>query len=100
MEGYDPEWESLVEGLARDLGPALLRRVLGPHLDRIGDLNAPSEKLVYLYLLVTQPQSFTTLRRGLDISRDTLSRTLGCLSGIGVITRDTRFLYWISEPPS
>ena len=100
MEGYDPEWESLVEGLARDLGPAILRRVMGQHLDRIVDLNSPSEKLIYLYLLVSQPQSFTTLRRGLGISRDTLGKTLGRLSGIGLVTCDIRFLYWIPEPPS
>lgn len=37
---------------------------------------APSEKLVYFYLVLAEPQTFTGVRQGLDIGVKTVDRAL------------------------
>jgi len=96
VEDYG-DWERFVERLARDLASALRRRIYGPHMERVRRLGSPSEKLVYLYLVLAQPQSYTTTRRTLDISDDTVARDFQILMGKGFIERDRRFLYWVAE---
>jgi len=91
------EWEGFVEGLARELVSALRRRLYGAHLDRLRGLGAASEKLVYLYLVLAEPQSFTTIRRGLSLGGRTVDRVLRRLRERGYVTQDVRFLYWIEE---
>ena len=98
MEGYGDEWEEFVERLARDLAPALLRQLYGPYLERLRLLGSSSEKLVYLYLLLAQPQSFMTLRRGLGMAEKTLARVLGRLRDREYIIMDRYFLYRVTEP--
>jgi len=95
--GSEEDWEGFVEGLARELASALRRRLYGAHLERIQGMGPPSEKLVYLYLLLTQPQSFTTIRRGLFLGVKTVDRALRRLRGRGYIVQDKKFLYWIKE---
>jgi DNA-binding MarR family transcriptional regulator len=91
------DWEGFVEGLARDLVSALRRRLYGAHLDRLRGLGAPSEKLIYLYLLLAEPQSFTTIRRGLALGGRTVDIALRRLRERGYVTQDIRFLYWIKD---
>ena len=86
-----------MEGLARELVSALRRRLYGAHLDRLRGLGAASEKLVYLYLVLAEPQSFTTIRRGLSLGGRTVDRVLRRLRERGYVTQDVRFLYWIEE---
>jgi len=59
---------------------------------------APSEKLVYLYLLVSQPQSFTTIRRAMALNRETVDRALRRLLDHGHVELDDRYMYWVASP--
>ena len=60
-------------------------------------MGASSEKLVYLYLVLSQPQTFTSIRRALSISRDTVDRTLKKLLEAGFVFLDDYYLYWLVE---
>jgi len=63
-------------------------------LRKLAELNSQSEKLVFLFLCLSQPQTFTGIRRSLNMSKVTLSRTLKKLQEKGLITvRDC--LYWV-----
>ena len=66
------------------------------HVERIRSMSAYSEKLVYLYLMVSQPQSFITIRRAMAISRTTLDRTLKRLLDHGHVELDDAYLYWVA----
>ena len=92
--GYEGEWEEFVERLARDLAPALRRRMYRAQFERMLGLRSSSEKLVYFYLVESQPQSFTTLRKGLGLGKTTLSRVLKSLMRWRFVILDERFLYW------
>ena len=95
--GYVGEWEEFVERLAQDLAPALRRRMYREQFERMLELRSSSEKLVYLFLVESQPQSFTAMRKSLGIGRATLSRTLERLREWGLVAMDDRLLYW-TEP--
>jgi DNA-binding MarR family transcriptional regulator len=95
--GFEGEWEEFVERLTRNLVPALRRRLYMAQLERLGGLGPPSEKLVYLYLALSGPQSFTTIRRGLALSIKTIDRAIRSLRDRGFIAQNERYLYWIIE---
>ena len=100
--GSGSEWEELVQAIAQELKPFLqttlwIRRYEN-HVDRIRSMSAPSEKLVYLYLLISQPQSFTTIRRTMALNRRTVDQDLLRLMKLDHIHLDDRYLYWITEP--
>ena len=94
MDSVD-EWEGFVEGLARELVSALRRRLYGVHLDRLRGLGAPSEKLVYLYLVLAEPQSFMGIRRSLGLAVKTVDRALRRLKASGCVMQDNVYLYWV-----
>ena len=60
-------------------------------------LRAPSEKLVYLYLILAQPQSFTGIRRGLGLAMRTVDRALRRLRASGCVRQDDVYLYWVAD---
>ena len=91
------EWDALVESLAEALVPALRRRLKKPVFDRLRSVKAPSEKLVYLYLVETQPQTFTSIRRSLSLGRMTVDRAVKGLMEKGYVVQDARYLYWIED---
>lgn len=62
-------------------------------LQNLSRLDSSSEKLVYLFLCMTQPQTFTGIRRTLRMDKATLSRTLKRLQEKGLVTVKD-FLYW------
>jgi DNA-binding transcriptional ArsR family regulator len=95
--GSVDDWEGLVEELSRDLVASVRMRLYWPHIIRVRGLGPPSEKLVYLYLLLSQPQTFTSIRRALSISRDTVNRALSRLLEAGFVFLDNRYLYWLLE---
>jgi DNA-binding MarR family transcriptional regulator len=68
------------------------------HVDRIRSMSAYSEKLVYLFLLVSQPQSFITIRRAMDMSRSSLDRALRRLMENGYVELDETYMYWVAPP--
>ena len=92
------EWSILVESLARELVPALRRRLYRAHFDRIRSMSSYAEKLVYLYLLLAQPQSFITILRALSMARKTADRVLRSLMFKEYLIQDNLYLYWVEEP--
>ena len=92
------EWEELVDALAKDLIPSIHRQFYRPHMDRVRGLGAPSEKLVYFFLVHSEPQSFSTIRRALSMSSRTVDRALRILLKSGFVSIDRRYLYWVSPP--
>jgi len=90
------DWDAFVEDLAEELAPALRRRLYDAHLRRLRRLRSTGEKLVYLFLVVAQPQTFTSIRRALSLSRDTVDRALRRLLEAGFVYQDERYLYWVS----
>ncbi len=86
--------EEIVAQLARDF-----KRIIYPHkhFERLRRLETPSEKAIYLLLMIAQPQTFTSTRRILNLSRDTVDRALRRLRKLRYIMVDERFLYWIVE---
>ena len=91
------DWDNFVDVLARDLVSALMRRLYDFHLGRIRVLGAPSEKLVYLFLVLSEPQSFTGIRRSLGLAVKTVDRALGRLRDSGCVMQDDVYLYWVAE---
>lgn len=89
------EWSLLVENLAEELVFALSKKLKKGHYDRIQTISAPSEKLVYLHLVDTEPQSFVSVRRALDLDRRTVDRALKGLMEKGYVVQDERYLYWL-----
>ena len=75
-------------------------RLYGFHLVRVRMLRAPSEKLVYLYLILAQPQSFTGIRKGLGLAMRTVDRALRRLRASGCVRQDEVYLYWVAEAVS
>jgi len=63
-------------------------------------LRAPSEKLIYLYLILAQPQSFTGIRRGLGLAMRTVDSALRRLRASGCVRQDDVFLYWVADSGS
>ena len=64
-------------------------------LERLRGLGPPSDKLVYLYLVVAEPQLFTGVWRGLDIGVKTVDRALRRLREGGHVVQDRAYLYWV-----
>ena len=91
------EWSALVESLAEALVPALSVKLRRAHYERILFIRAPSEKLIYLHLVKTQPQIFVAIRRALGLGRMTVDRALKGLMEKGYVVQDTRYLYWIED---
>jgi len=91
----------LVEELVKALMWEVKRR-LQPRraLQNLKRLKTPSEKLIYLYLYYNQPQTFTGMRKTLDISKKTLAKALKKLLDESLITIDKEYLYWTVETES
>jgi len=91
-------WDELVRSLARDLADSLKEELYWAHYERLKAQDATSEKLVYLHLIRSQPQTFTGIRRSLDLSSYTVDQALRRLRARGHIVQDSSYLYWVSEP--
>jgi biotin operon repressor len=86
--------ESMVDELQATLW---IRRYID-HMERLRSLPRPSEKLVYLFLVLSQPQSFTTIRRSLSLSSSTVDRAVKRLLERGYLVLDETCLYWVNPP--
>jgi len=80
--------------LSRDLKKQLYPR---KYFNRLRGLDSPAEKLVYLFLLLAQPQTFTSIRRLLGLGNKTVARCLKKLVDLRLIVLDENFLYWTAE---
>ncbi len=90
--------DELVKSPARDLAYYLKTELYRAHHQRLKTQKATSEKLVYLHLLHSQPQTFTGIRRSLDLSSYTVHQALRRLRASGHVIKNPSYLYWVSEP--
>jgi len=86
--------DELVAEVACELAREL-KRFLYPRecFIRLQALNNPTDKLVYVYIWLMQPQTFANIRRSLNLSKATLARSLRRLEEKGLITRKGPILY-------
>lgn len=90
-----PAEEQLIAEFAETLAREL-KRLLYPrdYFEKMRQLRTLAEKLVYLYVWLTQPQTFSGIKRGLGISRDSAAKALKKLQREGLIAQDSHLLYW------
>ena len=84
----------LLETVAKDFKKQIYPR---KYFNRLRELDTPAEKLVYLFLLMAQPQTFTSIRRLLRLNRNTVAKALKELVKHRFIVQDETFIYWILE---
>jgi DNA-binding MarR family transcriptional regulator len=83
--------------VAEELATRIKRRYYMEYVDVVRKVAKPAEKLLYLYIALFQPQTFSTLRRGLGLHENTIVRALKALSKEGHITQDERYFWWNSS---
>ena len=67
------------------------------YIGEMRTLDTVVEKLTYLYLALLQPQTYLSLRRGLDLNRNTAHNSLKSLRDRGVLIRDDQLFWWIKN---
>jgi DNA-binding MarR family transcriptional regulator len=92
----EDELSVLAERLADELHAALWVRRYGDHVERMRSFKRPSEKLIYLFLLKSEPQSFITIYQALSLSTRTVDRALKQLLARGYVVLDDSYLYWVA----
>ena len=94
----EPAVEDFIIEVACTLASELRRQIRPKEcLGRMKNLGGSSEKLVYMYLWLTQPQTFSEIRRNLNISKTTLARVLRLLESKYMIRREGLLLYTAHE---
>jgi len=84
----------IATALSRDLKKQLYPR---KYFNRLRSLDSPAEKLVYLFLLLAQPQTFASIRRLLGLGNKTVARCLKKLVDLRLVVLDENFIYWTTE---
>jgi len=87
-----------LEVAADEFEASIWVRRYGGHVERLRHLSRASEKLVYLFLVNSEPQSFTTMQRSLSLSSSTIDVAVRSLLDLGYVTLDETRLYWVSPP--
>ena len=64
------------------------------YVGRMREIGASSEKLVYIYLALFQPQTSLSIRHGTGLHRNTLSDALNSLRKAGYVVLDEGSLWW------
>ncbi len=94
-EEYD-EWDELIERVAKDLTDQIRREYYMHYLNVVRTLSSPSEKLVYLYLAMFQPQTLKSTRKILGIHENTALNSFNKLITGGHAVRDEH-VYWLKK---
>jgi len=100
MSEEQDDWEELIQRVAEGLTTQIRREYYQHYLHKVRTLSSPSEKLVYIYLALFQPQTLTTLKRGLALHENTVIKALRGLKEDGHIQRDEEYLWWIKQQTS
>ncbi|HIH88806.1 TPA: hypothetical protein HA344_06330 [Candidatus Bathyarchaeota archaeon] len=95
MEAEQDNWDELINRVAEGLTEQIRREYYQHYLHIARNLSSPSEKLVYIYLALFQPQTLSTLRRGLGLHENTVIKALRSLREKDRIQRDDEYLWWI-----
>lgn len=86
---YDCEWEEFLEVSSKSYSGSKEEALHGLAREAAG-LGHPSDKLVYLYLVLAEPQTFTGIRQGLEIIVKTVDRALRRLRERGYVVQDIK----------
>jgi hypothetical protein len=77
LEGEVEDWEeALLNRVATEFADKIRHEYYLHYITAMRTLSSPSEKLVYLYLALFQPQTLRTLRRGLGLHENTVLHAL------------------------
>jgi hypothetical protein len=92
-----PSDEQAIAEIAETLAVEL-KKLLYPreYFEKMRQLKTLAEKLVYLYILLTQPQTFSGVKQGLGICKASAAKALQKLEREGLIAQDSYLLYWIT----
>ncbi len=95
MSTQPPSDEQAIAEIAETLAIEL-KKLLYPreYFEKMRQLKTLAEKLVYLYILLTQPQTFSGVKKGLGICKASAAKALQKLERQGFIARDNYLLYW------
>jgi hypothetical protein len=86
--------DELVSEVALELAKEVKRFIYPMEcFSQMSALNNSTDKLVYIYVWLTQPQTFASVRRSLNLSKATLARSLRRLEQKGLIVREGLILY-------
>ena len=89
------EWDQLVEGLSVKLVEYLRWSLWEDHCPRIRKLGTPSEKLVYIFLVLSGPSNFVGVKRSLKLDNSTVDRALKNLLDSRFVYLDDLYLYHV-----
>ena len=90
-------YEDLVTDLCDALVSGFHSRLWQPRYVQLREMTSPSHKLIYLYLVLSGPQSFTGIRRALGLSSRTVDRGLKMLLVEGYVVLDEVYLYSVMD---
>jgi DNA-binding transcriptional ArsR family regulator len=90
------DWDRLLELLSRELVLRIRMEYYSRYFSVLKSLSTPAQKLVYLYIVLFQPQTFTSIMRMLRLNERTVMKALSSLEGGGHICKDEAF-WWVKS---
>ena len=88
----------MVNRIAVPLSHRLDRRLYRFHINRVRLLKTPSMKLIYIFVLQSQPVSFTEIKKAVKLHQKTVDRCLRALLNLHFIELDRDLLYYVTPP--
>lgn len=89
-EGWDDVTRRIVDGVVA----SIKREYFMGYVERMREIGASSEKLVFIYLALFQPQTSLSIRYGTGLHRNTVSDALETLRVNGYVRLDGGALWW------
>ena len=83
LKDVDGGWDDVTRRIVDDAVASIRREYFMGYVDRMREIGASSEKLVYIYLALFQPQTSLFIRHGTGRHRNTLSDALCALRVTG-----------------
>ncbi len=97
MEDADEGWDDVTQRIVEGVVASVRREYFMGYISRMREIGASSEKLVYIYLALFQPQTALSIRYGTGLHRNTVSEALGTLREHGYVRLDAGALWWTSH---
>ncbi len=94
MEDVDGGWDDVTQRIVEGVVSSIRREYFMGYISRMRELGASSEKLVYIYLALFQPQTALSIRHGTGLHMNTLSDALHSLQDAGYVRLDDGALWW------
>jgi len=94
LENEDEGWDDVTRRIVDGVVASIRREYFMGYVGRMREIGASSEKLVYIYLALFQPQTSLSIRHGTGLHRNTLSDALSSLQKAGYVMLDEGALWW------